>query len=455
MTPQVEDGLELAQALDSLIDALGRASRHAQQEDSACQLEPVELTLQVTLSRTGPGTDGIKWRVLGADREALPHAGSVHSLKMRFTPRRARLDFMPEASGRGTHQPESRSTTDPASPSPLSPTSVLGPRSYPPVAASARRWTRADPGILGRGAGTVATADGTYAVRVSCYLESGPGGMPPLLVIERLATVVPEVPAGIRRMNDAASTPADKERLVDATAEYVASRVDGVVFKPVRQQWEVRGLFNPAVASDELDSFQEWLRNLAQSPLMGAATALRVPSPVGEVASGIGANIVIAPVDRSVQGATEVIDVVGIVVGSALGMHPLVIACLKHLARTEFHRAVAGVVTKAFDGLSMGSKDVPPAPSPSRPAPPPSPDAPAAANPPPGPQMPTRRGLRQPLRPPGAPRPSTPPPSRPWRPPVSPPPAPPPRSSPPPSVPHPKPKGPGAPGIRGPGGFGV
>ena len=448
MTPQVEDSLELAQALDSLIDALGRASRHAQQGESACQIEPVELTLQVTPSRTGPGTDGIKWRVLGAGGEALPHAGTVHSLKMRFTPQRARLDSMPEAPGRGTHQPESRSTTDQASPSPRSPTSVLRPRSYPPVAAGARPWRRADPGILGRGAGTVASADGTYAVRVSCYLESGPDGMPPLLVIERVATVVPEVPARIRRMNDAASTPADKERLVDATAEYVASRVDDVAFKPVRRQWEVRGLFNPAVASDELDSFQEWLRNLAQGPLMGAATALGVPSPVGEVASGIGANIVIARVDRSVEGATKVIDAVGIVVGSALGMHPLVMACLKHLAHTEFHRAVTDVVTKTFEGLSTDGKDVPPALSP-------SPAAPAAADPSPGPQVPTGPGFRQPLRPPGAPRPSTPPASRPWRPPASPPPAPPPRSSPPPPVPHPKPKGPGAPGIRGPGGFGV
>lgn len=58
MTTQDADGPELAQALDSLTDALSRAVRHAQQEESAFQMAPVELILQVTVSWAEPEGGG-------------------------------------------------------------------------------------------------------------------------------------------------------------------------------------------------------------------------------------------------------------------------------------------------------------------------------------------------------------------------------------------------------------
>ena len=464
MTPQVEDGLELAQALGSLTDALSRAVLHAQQADSVFQAEPVELTLQVTVSQTGPGAGGTEWRVLGAGGAAVPHAGASHSLKMRFTPLPGRRDSAQDGLKRSAEQPDDGPGTHqlPQSPSSASKPSsdsaaaiIAPPGAMRPVvprreATGDRPWRRRTTSDLaGRPAGVVAGIDRTYAVRVSCYLDAGPSGQPRCLVIERTVATVPEddALANVRWMcKEAPLAPALREGLVDAVSEYVACRVDDAAFKPVKQQWEIQGMFNPAAASDQLERFQEWLQNLAQSPLQDAATQLGAAAPVAEVASGVAANIVVAPVDRAVQDVTKVIDIAGIVVGTALSMHPLALACLKHLAHTEFHEIVANAVTKAFNGLLVGSKDIPPAPA-SRP----SSAAPSPGSPSPypfpswrdRPPPPTTRLGPSRRIPPVRPTPRQPPPG--------PPPSPPSPLAPP---SQPKPKGPGAPGVGGPGGLG-
>src|SRR5579859_1590254 len=479
MTTQDADGPELAQALDSLTDALSRAVRHAQQEESAFQIAPVELILRVTVSWAEPEAGGAEWRVLG------PGAAAANSLTMRFTPREARRDsagpaggagrartggqYRPGAGGGRAGQSSGGSLRwQPASLAMGSPAPADAPRPgmWP---AAPRQATAAPPQATGRpgmdpigprsgltewwlgaararGSVPPARHGGPYAVRVSFYLDEATGERPRLLV-ERAAAPVPEqeVAAFAPTADQADAGPQGRERVVDAIAEYVAGRVDSAAFKPVKQQWEIRGDWNPAAASDQLDGFQKWLLHLVQQPQEDTAARLGMAPAAAEVAGGIGANIVIAPVDQAVEGLTKIVDIVGIVGGAVLGLHAIALLCFKHLVRTEFHDIVVKAVTKAFDGLAAGTKEVP-APSPGDPARHPS----ASAQP----HRPAPDDLQDPLRlvrdrP--APRPASPMqrPSNPL-PPPPPPPAPGPPSSAPPS---PEPWRPGGPGIRGPGGF--
>jgi hypothetical protein len=213
--------------------------------------------------------------------------------------------------------------------------------------------------------------------------------------------------------------PGGRERLVDAIAQYAADRVDNA-FPPVKQRWEIRGMFNPAAASDQLDRLQEWLRELVQRPLEDTSAQLGLAPAAAEAADGIGANIVVAPLDRAAGDLTKVIDIVGIVGGTALGMHPIALACLKHLLHTEFRDMVAKAVTSAFDGLVVGSKELPmrfpgdlrppgsASPQPHEPAPMPPPAAPD--RPETWPASPAQR----PSNPPQPPRAPGPPSPKPW-----------------------------------------
>jgi hypothetical protein len=503
MATQDADGLELARALDSLTDALSRAVRHAQQQGSAFQMAPVELVLRVTVSWAEPEAGGAEWRVLGSGAAAPPGAATAHSLTMRFTPREARRDSAGPAGGAG------RAAQSPGGPLPSPRTSGYSASSTSAVAArtggqyrpgqgggragqlpggpltprtSGYRASRAPahaprPGMRSAGP-PPATADsgtdpispryslaerwfgagraggsnppaphgGPYAVRVSFYLDET-AGEPPTLLVERAAAPVPEheAAAATPAADQPDAGPKGRERLVDAIAEYVADRVDSAAFKPVKQQWEIRGNWNPAEASDQLDGLQKWLLHLVQQPQEDAAARLGLPPAAAEAAGGIGANIVIAPVNRAVEGLTKIVDVVGIVGGAALGLHAIALLCLKHLAHTEFHDMVVKTVTKAFDGLAVGTKEVP-APSAGGPAhhpyPSPRPPRPAPDDPP----NPQRLARDRP-----APRPASPA-QRPHIP--LPPPPPRPAQGPPPSAPpSPTPGRSRAPRIGGPGGF--
>lgn len=353
MTPQVEGGLELAQAIDSLARVLSRASLQVQQGESVFRVEPVELALQVTAARIGPGLDGIEWRVLGLGDQAVSEAGTLHRLTMRFAPRSPR-----RVSGQDTKEQGSDLQTIAQKILGYDYQQGVGGLPEPLILASLRRSRETERPE----SAALAGASEVIAVRVR-YLDVGQPGR---LVIEQKFMRRPGSPESdrklveIRRILDETHRGhAERKRLVEATADYVASLVDNAIVRPETYQWEIQGVPDPAAVSAMLDRSQQWLQGLVKRPFESAATQMGVPSLVAGPIGAIGANVVIAPVARDVQDATQIIDVVGIIIGATTGVHPLVIACIKHLADTEFHKAVANGVTKVFNGLLAGSIDEP------------------------------------------------------------------------------------------------
>jgi hypothetical protein len=88
MTGTDEDGggAELSDAIEALREALVRAWYDGRQRKVRFKIEPVELTVQVGVTKTGKGSAGIKWHVLTLGGERSREAATTQTLKLRLTP---------------------------------------------------------------------------------------------------------------------------------------------------------------------------------------------------------------------------------------------------------------------------------------------------------------------------------------------------------------------------------
>ncbi len=204
--------------------------------------------------------------------------------------------------------------------------------------------------------GAASNADAVTVVQLSffCGMQE-PGGQTRLMVEQKAATI-PRSEAGSLVTLGEMSRQAHQSHkawddFVDATAEYVATRVDNSAFNPVKDCWESRDPLTPIAVNDALGRFQESLLNLAGKPIEYVAAQAGAGPSGAAIAAGIGANDVLAPVSGLIQRISLVIDTAGMVFGAVTGMYPLAIACAHHLAGIAFHQAVSREVTNAIDGL--------------------------------------------------------------------------------------------------------
>jgi hypothetical protein len=80
------DTVELAEAIDALREALVRAWWDGQHSRVRFHVEPVELTIQVGVTRTGKGSAGIRWNVLTLGGERSRESAMTQTLKLRLAP---------------------------------------------------------------------------------------------------------------------------------------------------------------------------------------------------------------------------------------------------------------------------------------------------------------------------------------------------------------------------------
>jgi hypothetical protein len=76
----------LTEAIEALRDALVAAWWDGQQQRVRFKVEPVELTMQVGVTRAGTGSAGIRWHVLALGGERSREAVSTQTLKLRLAP---------------------------------------------------------------------------------------------------------------------------------------------------------------------------------------------------------------------------------------------------------------------------------------------------------------------------------------------------------------------------------
>ncbi len=76
----------LTEAIEALRDALVAAWWDGQRRRVRFKVEPVELTMQVGVTRVGKGSAGIRWHVLALGGERSREAVTTQTLKLRLAP---------------------------------------------------------------------------------------------------------------------------------------------------------------------------------------------------------------------------------------------------------------------------------------------------------------------------------------------------------------------------------
>ncbi|MFH0522147.1 trypco2 family protein [Streptomyces sp. M41] len=90
-------GVDLAEAIEALRDNLERAWLSGRDRHIRFKPEPVELTVQVGVTRVGKGSAGVRWQVLTLGGERSRELSSLQTLRLQLTPilhdlQRNRLD---------------------------------------------------------------------------------------------------------------------------------------------------------------------------------------------------------------------------------------------------------------------------------------------------------------------------------------------------------------------------
>lgn len=80
------DKVDLADAIEALRAALVQAMQGGKHSRVRFQVEPVELTVHVGVTRTGTGSAGVKWHILTIGGERSRQAEAAQTLKVRLAP---------------------------------------------------------------------------------------------------------------------------------------------------------------------------------------------------------------------------------------------------------------------------------------------------------------------------------------------------------------------------------
>ena len=81
------------------------------------------------------------------------------------------------------------------------------------------------------------------------------------------------------------------------------------------------------------------VKTLGEKPLDILGDAAGFPAPVVSLGADVSATLLLKSALEPLESTVHMLEVVGIVLGLATGMHPLVITCVKHLAYDEVFSA--------------------------------------------------------------------------------------------------------------------
>lgn len=128
-----------------------------------------------------------------------------------------------------------------------------------------------------------------------------------------------------------------RERLRQALAESVADPVEEMLWKIAdgSSEEEVAGLI-----ADLPDDVKTQARRLLEGP----AAAAGVPALAAVPTSAIVTSVLLDPILEPVEDGLHALEVVGVVIGMAVGLHPLVITCLEHLAFDQVGSALTTAI---------------------------------------------------------------------------------------------------------------
>ena len=134
------------------------------------------------------------------------------------------------------------------------------------------------------------------------------------------------------------------EKLVEATADYLATVLGGPLFTAATQFWKTES-FPEIEAVDAIEGASGQLQGVVDTPLRGVGVAFGLSPGEAAITAGISTNLILAPITGPLDKAASFIEVAGIVIGLATGAHGLVLACIKPLLHSQLeHLLSQGIV---------------------------------------------------------------------------------------------------------------
>jgi hypothetical protein len=134
-------------------------------------------------------------------------------------------------------------------------------------------------------------------------------------------------------------------RLGEAAADYFAAKLEDPAFAAVTDRWMTQNAFSETAAAEACKRIGNGLNAILTARFEAIGTAIRLPGPAA-TGAGIGADLVLQPVTRPLAETVRFLEITGVVVGVATGLHPLAMAAGKMLAHDEVHGALARSITE-------------------------------------------------------------------------------------------------------------
>jgi hypothetical protein len=211
----------------------------------------------------------------------------------------------------------------------------------------------------------------TVRVQPEPFSGSGPQFR---IEVERLAVEfhgphpgAPEDPSAIiRRAHDDQGF---RERLSGVAADYLATKLGDPAFAVATERWVTQTAFPETALVEAGHRIGDGLEVIAGKPLEMTGTELRLPGLVTAAVAGVGADLILQPVTEPLGQVITFLEITGVAVGLATGLHPLALASMKMLAHDEFHDLLARGIQDVARRLFEGPEGPAEGPEPAHPAP--------------------------------------------------------------------------------------
>jgi hypothetical protein len=222
------------------------------------------------------------------------------------------------------------------------------------------------PETLPASAGRPAAAPGRlYAERLQFSTVRFASDRGVRIVVERSAGQL--LPEQLGSLGDASTIvsraendPGFRGRLAAAASDYFATKLGDPAFAAVTERWMTQTAFSETAAAEACKRVGNGLNAIVTTQFEAIGTAIRLPGPVAATGAGISTDLVLQPVTRPLAEAARFLEITGVVVGVATGLHPLAMAAGKILAHDEVHSALARGITEGARTMLAGPEPAPP-----------------------------------------------------------------------------------------------
>lgn len=151
---------------------------------------------------------------------------------------------------------------------------------------------------------------------------------------------------------------AGREKLIEATADYLGTVIGDPLFAAATERWESEA-FPETQAAGLIDGASAQLETAFDTPLKGLGAALGLSSGEAAAVAGISSNLILAPITGPLGEAASFIEIAGIVVGLATGAHVLVLACAKPLLHSQVERVLSRSIADLLGGSHLADAKKP------------------------------------------------------------------------------------------------